>query len=1105
VALDARRTRLGIALLLFGLSMEARQGFAQVTVIDDFEKPGGWTTSASEGATVQISQDTGHTGMAMRVDFDLPKEGGYAIVRKEVDLTLPENYAFTFQLRGTGPRNNVEFKLVDPSGKSVWWRVQRDFTFPPEWQPVTIRKARIKLAWGAPPTPKRIGAIEFAVTSGNGGKGTVWIDDLVFEEREPTSQYRRTAKVSASSSIEGHAPERALDDDPATSWHSEAAPEEQSLTIDFVRQRDYGGLRIDWDPQDYATEYKVENSDDGEKWVSAFVVAAGKGGHDYVYMPDAESRYLRLTMTKSSRGQGYGIFGIAIQPLEFSDTPNQFFQALAAESAPGTFPKYFYGKQTYWTVVGVDGDEKNALLNEEGMLEVEKGRFSIEPFLYADGKLLDWSAARTAQALDGGYLPIPSVRWEADGLALHVTAFAAGDPGSSTLYALYRVENLRDDARHVQLFLALRPFQVDPPWQSLNMIGGVAPIHTIRFDADTAWINRDQPVILAKAPDRFGATSFEQGRLTDFLRAGSVPPHTAASDRFGFASAAMEYALDIAPLGKTEVAVAVPFHPGDSFTPPSANMFQEIRGLLEDTRHLWQQRLEHVGIEVPIEAERFAHTLRSTLGYILVNRDGPRLQPGPRNYARSWIRDGALTSAALLQMGFTREPRAFLEWYAPYQMPDGKVPCCVDHRGADPVAENDSNGEFVYAVAEIYRYTHDIGFLTEMWPRVVRAVEYLDALRRQRTTDAFREPGKEKFYGLLPASISHEGYASRPVHSYWDDFFALRAFKDAAMLAAAMGDDEHAATFARLRDSFHSDLYSSLARTIEEQAIDYVPGSAELGDFDPSSTAIALDPGGEIGSLPRRPLERTFEKYYEVFRARRDGSDWDAFAPYEMRIADALVRLDRRDQALQVLEYMLANQRPTGWNEWQEIVWRDPTAASFIGDMPHTWVASSFVRAMRTMFAYESEPDQALVLAAGVPRAWVIGGKHAGVRRLPTYYGVLSYRLESDGPDRLRMQISGDVRVPPGKVVIRPPLERPLQTVRVNGRSIDTFTADQAVISELPANVVLDSSSAGQPTPTPRPTPTPTASPEPTATELEATTTPTEPAGTTTPTEPPKE
>jgi hypothetical protein len=1062
--------RLRLALVLFVAAMGSDTVIAQ-TMLDDFEQLSGWTATTSEGATVQIVPDAGHAGMAMRIDFDLPKNGGFVIVRKDIDLTMPENYAFAFQLRGETPRNNFEFKLVDPSGKNVWWRVQRDFAFPPEWQQVTIRKTRITLAWGAPATPKRVGAVEFAISSGNGGKGSVWIDDFQFEEREPASQYRRTAKVRASSSVADHEPERALDDGAETSWRSEPSPEEQWLQIDFARQRDYGGLRIDWDPLDYATAYRVEVSDDGENWKAAYVAASGRGGHEYVYMPDAESRYVRIRLEQSSRGQGYGIVAVSILALEFSDTPNQFFRALAAESPPGAYPKYFYGKQTYWTVVGVDGDDKNALLNEEGMLEVEKGGFSIEPYLYLDGTLVDWSHARTSQSLDEGYLPIPSVHWDFDQIGLDVTAFAAGERSASTLNAFYRVENHRDHPQHVSLFLAIRPFQVDPPWQSLNMVGGVAPIHTIRYDAGAAWINRDKPVIFTKPPEQFGATSIEGGSIRDFMQEGKVPPQTAASDRFGFASAAMAYSFDLAPGAQEEVAVTIPFHSDGTFTLPSADAAKEVRDRLEETRRRWKRRLAHVGFELPAAGEGIARVLKSTLAYILINRDGPRLQPGPRNYARSWIRDGALTSAALLQMGFTQEPREFFEWFAPYQLADGKIPCCVDHRGADPVAENDSTGEFIYGVAEVYRYTRDIGFLTEMWPRVVRGVEYLDGLRRLRTTETYRSPGKEAFFGLLPASISHEGYASRPVHSYWDDFFALRAFKDATHLAVAMDDEEHAESFAKLRDAFRGDLYASISRTMEEHAIDFVPGSVELGDFDPSSTAIALDPGGELENLPKPGLRRTFDKYYDFFRKRRDGEEgWDAFAPYEVRTAEALVRLDRRQQALEVLDFMLANQRPTGWNEWQEIVWRDSTMPSFIGDMPHTWVGASFVRAVRTLFAYEREFDHALIVAAGVPRAWLGEGHPVGVKRLPTYFGVLSYTLESDGPDRLRLRLSGDLRMPPGNIVIRPPLDRPLQSVRVNGRPIQSFSADEAMISEFPANVVLDSA--------PAPTPTATAAPE---------------------------
>jgi len=115
------------------------------------------------------------------------------------------------------------------------------------------------------------------------------------------------------------------------------------------------------------------------------------------------------------------------------------------------------------------------------------------------------------------------------------------------LHAIYRVENARAQARHVTLFLAIRPFQVDPPWQSLNMVGGVSPIHTIRFDAGAVWLNRDKPVIFPDPPQSVGATSVEQGSLIDHLRAGKVPPERGASDRFGFASAAVGYELDVPP------------------------------------------------------------------------------------------------------------------------------------------------------------------------------------------------------------------------------------------------------------------------------------------------------------------------------------------------------------------------------------------------------------------------------------------------------------------------------------------------------------------------------------------------------------------------------
>lgn len=244
-------------------------------------------------------------------------------------------------------------------------------------------------------------------------------------------------------------------------------------------------------------------------------------------------------------------------------------------------------------------------------------------------------------------------------------------------------------------------------------------------------------------------------------------------------------------------------------------------------------------------------------------------------------RDGALTSAALLGMGHTEEVREFLQWYASHQAADGAIPCCVDGRGADPVPEHDSHGEFIYAVMEYYRYTRDVGFLRQMWPAVVRTVGYIDSLRQQRLTDKYRNHRDWVAYGgLVPESISHEGYSSQPRHSYWDNFFVLRGLKDAATMATILDEEVQAERFAALRDDFSKDLYTSIQETLKLHKIDFIPGAVELGDFDPTSTTIAVDPGGELGRLPQPALNHTFERFHDEFlRQRRAEAKWRAYTP----------------------------------------------------------------------------------------------------------------------------------------------------------------------------------------------------------------------------------
>lgn len=1047
--------------LLLGLALAA-PAFGERLVLDDFEVNDGWSASASPGSRAQLSWERSDEGSTLRLDYDLANASGFVIVRKVLQLPLPENFAFSYRLRGDAPQATLEFKLVDPDG-NVWWRREPNVAFPHDWQSIVVRRSRLAFAWGPQGggNPREVAAIEIAIGGGVRGAGTLWIDDLALEAREPIIASPPAPLASASSTRDRSDPAFAVDGDPRTIWKSAPANAPQWLMLDFGRSREFGGLVVDWDAADYAQEYDVEVSSDATEWRRVFHTETAKGGRAYVYVPDTEARYLRLALAKGRDGGGFGIAEIAVKPVEFSDSPNAFFSAIAYDAPPGLYPKYLRGKQTYWTVVGVDGGEQNALMNEEGMVEVDRA-FSIEPFLWTGDRLVTWHDVEIEQQLEGGALPIPSVVWRDDALRLQVTAFASGPPATSTLYVRYRIQG--DGRGPLRLFLAIRPFQVLPPWQALNIQGGIVRIGEIRWDGHAAWIDRTRAVVPLRPPDRVGAATFEDGPITESLLLGTPPGDAEVKDPFGFASAAMRFDLQGLGAGQsTEVAIAVPLHAATAEGLPTAGGTR-ADALQAREQDEWSRTLGRVDVVLPPKADALVRTLRSTIGYILVNRNGPALQPGSRTYARSWIRDGAMESEALLQMGLVQEVREFLRWYVTMQAPDGAIPCCVDGRGPDWTPEHDSIGAFVYGLAEYYRFTRDAGFVHDLWPNVVKAIDHLEALRAQRMTPAYREGDRRAYFGLLPESISHEGYSGHPVHSYWDDFFAMRGLKDAAALAVVVGDDGNAARFAALRDEFQRTLLESINTTMAVKGIDYLPGSVELGDFDPTSTSLAIVTAGELDRLPAAAVQNTYERYWGEIETRLRGQ-WGgtAYSPYELRNVGTFVRLGWRDRAHALLAYLMKDRRPKAWNEWAEVVWLDPELPRFIGDMPHTWVGAGFVQAVRTMLAYERESDQALVVGAGIDPDWVASKEGVQVRRLPTHWGILNYAMRADGPDVVRLRISGDLVVPPGKIVVPSPLARPIVGATVNGLPVEAPDPAQVIIATTPADVELWFGARGEP------------------------------------------
>jgi hypothetical protein len=116
--------------------------------------------------------------------------------------------------------------------------------------------------------------------------------------------------------------------------------------------------------------------------------------------------------------------------------------------------------------------------------------------------------------------------------------------------------------------------------------------------------------------------------------------------------------------------------------------------------------------------------------------------------------------------------------------------------------------------------------------------------------------------------------------------------------------------------------------------------------------------------------------------------------------------------------------------------------------------------AVRTMFLYEREADQSIVIAAGVTLDWLADRFELTVENLPSCYGTLSYRLCLEDAHTLRVILSGDLRMPLGGIVVLPPLPSPIVAIETDTKPIVEFSHDSVTCRLLPAKfqIKLDGS-----------------------------------------------
>lgn len=831
-----------------------------------------------------------------------------------------------------------------------------------------------------------------------------------------------------------------------------------ALKIDLPKPMDVSGLQVFWDsPRKNA---RLESRSKGGPWQLLAEDPESAGNVSYMSASGARSvDALRLVVGSSGTAPSIKRMRL-LSPTQVM-TPLRRYEILASRTNRDLFPTSLHRQQVYWTVVGVPAGQQKSVFDEYGNLEVFKGSPLVQPIWRDDsGKAVAAATQKPTQELRSGWMPLPTVRWSPQaGLSVQSDALAIRHDGVPITMTRYRVRNRGSAPVKGNLALIVRPLQVNPPWQH----GGIAAIRSIDIEGSAAQTRvklngrlfaESLTPVDARAAAGFG--KYGESELTGAVVAGKLPDALSASDSEGLATGVLQYRVELKPGEQRDVVLAFPLGnehvdftaaslpPASPVNRQSLLQSQSDAGVAFDTiaSQVAQQWQDSVGrIQLSLPDRSLVDMMRAQTAYMMLNQTGPALQPGPRNYNRSFLRDGSATASVLARMGMAKAAREYLRWYADHAVhPNGLVSPILNedgsvNRGFGSDLEHDSQGQFVWLVAEIARVDGGPASVREFEPQVKLALKYLQELRERTMVPGYLadRPSPQRFHGILAPSISHEGY-SVPTHSYWDDYWGLKGWHDAIWLAESWGDAE-LATWAREQyELLRASVRKSIDATIAWKGIDYMPASADLGDSDPTSVSIGIDPANQIDLMPQAALHTTFDRYLQDVRRRNEPGALYAYTPYELRNVLTYVHLDEPQVANELLTNFMRHRRPAGWHVFAEVVHSLERRDRYMGDMPHTWIGAEYVRMIFGMLMQED--DKRLRLLPGVSQGWLAGD---GIRigELPITYGLLTMTAQQKD-NVMRVKLRPGLRAETQLAVSWPSRRRPSR-VTVDGRVAENF------------------------------------------------------------------
>ena len=382
------------------------------------------------------------------------------------------------------------------------------------------------------------------------------------------------------------------------------------------------------------------------------------------------------------------------------------------------------------------------------------------------------------------------------------------------------------------------------------------------------------------------------------------------------------------------------------------------------------------------------------------------------------------------------------------------------------VIQWDAQGQTLWAITEHYLLHRDKKWLGDNYVVIAKGgdwiIRMLEAERKRIGDPAI--PG----WGLLYA----EGHGEPPIgggHSFYSNAFAVLGLRRCAMVARELGKSEDAERFAREAELLQETLNRAIGASFVRMGdfVGSIPASVELDFSMKGNNQLISDFCGALiwpcrAINPIDPLTNALFSYREDEGRRTGGLLTWPYIFVEQGVA--YIHRGQPERSVDLFYTYLSNAGGTyDWGECLSLQRQydefDPprTGLSDNGESPHTWATALFIEWFRQMLLLENG-DQ-LHLAPATPRKWLAQTRPIVVQDAPTYFGPVFYRLQAD-PDQttIRGEVKLDPKRKPQKLLIhiRGPGGRGLQSVKLNGKSWDSFHGDTIIVPEPPNQITLE-------------------------------------------------